>query len=89
MPRIGNPVRALMRLDDRVLGPRLYYRPLPPLRVDVARTVADPADSTLHPGDLAARWVVGQGGQVVGRDAATLSTPWTPHTPGRTRLIVA
>jgi hypothetical protein len=40
MPRIGNPVRALMRLDDRILGPRLYYRPLPPLRVDIARTVA-------------------------------------------------
>lgn len=40
MPRIGNPVRALMRLDDRVLGPRLYYRPLPPLRLDIVRTVA-------------------------------------------------
>ncbi|GAA4618165.1 hypothetical protein GCM10023195_81450 [Actinoallomurus liliacearum] len=40
MSRIGSPVRALMRLDDRVLGARLYYRPLPPLRVDIARTVA-------------------------------------------------
>lgn len=47
MRRIGNPVRALMRLDDRILGPRLYYRPLPPFRVDVARTAAAVAPAIL------------------------------------------
>ena len=39
MPRIGNPVRALMRLDDRLLGRWLYNRQPVPLRLEIALIV--------------------------------------------------
>jgi hypothetical protein len=39
MPRIGDPVRALLRLDDRVLG-RLYGRPTVSVRAEFALAVA-------------------------------------------------
>ena len=40
MPHMGNPVRALIRLDDRVLGRWLNdrYRPIP-VGVEIALTV--------------------------------------------------
>ena len=39
MRRIGNPFRALMRLDDRFLGRWLYNRQPVPLRVEIAGIV--------------------------------------------------
>jgi hypothetical protein len=41
MPHVGNPVRALVRLDDRVLGRWLNSRHRPvPVGVDIALTAA-------------------------------------------------
>jgi hypothetical protein len=40
MARMGNPVRALMRLDDRLLGRWLYHRQPVSLGVEIAFTVA-------------------------------------------------
>ena len=47
MPRIGNPVRALMRLDDRLLGRWLYNRQPVPLRIEIASVVAAIALATM------------------------------------------